>query len=417
MRDLIRSGVNADCMLAPDAVHEYAVHGAAPAVVVAPRSAAEAAAVLKLASSEGFAVECAGAGTRLREGNKARKLDVVMSSTRLRGITEYEPADLVIGVQTGTTLEAIGNTVAPYNQFLALDPPAARNATIGGTIATGAYGPLRFAHGTPRDQVLGLEVVTGDGQVMHYGGRVVKNVAGYDFVRLLVGSRGTLGFVTAVHLRLKPQPDVDHTLAIAAESFSQVADLAEAVLASGLEPVALEIYSASATRPALNARWLLHIRLQGNESAVMDAETRMHVLAGSAPVRLVSNGEWRAVAEQEAAAPVKLRIAHLPSAVRETVAVADRIAERAELVNPQLAVHAGDGIVRLLADGAGAEFARTIEAERAAFETHGGSVIVDKMPHGSEVEAFGHAEALQIMAQIKQVFDPAGILAPGRFVV
>lgn len=405
-------------MLAPEAVHDYAIHGQAPEVVLAPRSADEAAAVLKLASEENLAVECAGAGTRLRGGNKPRKLDVVLSSTRMHSVAEYEPADLVIGVQTGATLEEIGTVVAPYNQFLALDPPVSSKSTIGATIATGAYGPLRIAHGTPRDQVLGIEMVTGDGRVMHFGGRVVKNVAGYDFVRLLVGSRGTLGFVTGVNLRLKPQPEIDRTIGVEASSFAEVADLADAILASGLEPVALEIYSGSAAeRVTRTATWILLARLQGNDTAVRDAYGRVIALAGNATTRTIAAIEWRGLAEHEAAAAVKLRVANLPSTLRDTAAVALRIAQRAELINPQLAIHAGDGIVRLLADEAGAGFAETIEAERAAMSQHGGTIIIEKMPHGLEFEAFGHADGLRIMAELKKVFDPAGILAPGRFVV
>ena len=244
MRDLLRTVVNASCLLDAEAVHAYAVRGKVPAVVVAPHRAEEAAAVLKLATEQELAVECAGAGSRLAGGNTPRKIDIVMTSARMHAIAEYEPADLVIAVETGASHAQIADAVTPHNQFLALDPPVLAQSTFGATIATGAAGPLRYAHGTPRDQVLGLEIVTGDGRVLHFGGRVVKNVAGYDIVRLMVGSRGTLGFITRVHVRLKPQPEVDRTVAVRAASFGEVADVMEAALTAGLEPAALEILSA-----------------------------------------------------------------------------------------------------------------------------------------------------------------------------
>ena len=419
MRDLIRSSIGTDCLLEADAVHKYAVHGEAPGAVVAPRSTEEAAAIMKLATQEGFIVECAGAGTHLRAGNAPDKVDVVLTSARMNGIAEYEPADLVVAVQAGATFNTLSDAVSPHNQFFALDPAGEAGSTVGAAVATSAAGPLRFAHGTPRDQVLGLEIVTGDGRVLHYGGRVVKNVAGYDIVRLMVGSRGTLGFLTRINVRLKPQPEVDHTIAVSASSFAAIADITDAILAAGLDPVALEILSEpiSMAVTAQNA-WSLLLRLHGNTHAIADAHEKIAALGGSATVRELKTATWRLLAQEEAKAAVSIRIANLQSLLRETTLAALRIAQEAELSNARLAIHAGDGIVRLLADEAQA--LRTPEImrnARAAIEQAGGSLIVERAQHGMRLDAFGKAQAAGLMQQMKKVFDPAGILSPGRFVV
>src|SRR5687768_6975102 len=154
----------------------------------------------------------------VREAAVARRR-IKLSAQNMTAVSEYEPADLVISVHAGATLADIARAAAPHNQFLALDPAVDASTTIGSIVATNAAGPLRLAHGTPRDQVLGLEVVTGDGRVLEFGGKVVKNVAGYDIVRLLIGSRGALGFITRVNIRLKPSPAFDRTAILTVDSY------------------------------------------------------------------------------------------------------------------------------------------------------------------------------------------------------
>ncbi|HEX6557915.1 MAG TPA: FAD-binding oxidoreductase [Longimicrobiales bacterium] len=418
MRDLIRSVVSDECLLDAEAVHSYAVHGRAPEAVVAPRDAQEAAAVLKLASENRIPVECAGAGSRLRAGQMPRQLGIVMTSARLRGIAEYEPADLVIAVGAGTSFPQLHEAVAPHNQFLALDPSGLPRSTIGAAVATAAAGPLRYAHGTPRDQVLGLEVVTGDGRILHFGGRVVKNVAGYDLVRLMVGSRGTLGFVTRVNVRLKPQPEIDQTMALTASSFGAVAELTDAVLAASLEPAALEILSGSlAQEVSGDGPWTLLIRLHGNAEAARDAAQQIARIANGAGVRALESAAWRTLAESEAGATLNLRFANLPSLLRDTTAHALETARLAHLDDVRLAIHAGDGIVRLLADQVGQGGETALLEQRAMIEKNGGTLIVERAAPGVSMAAFGVPDALGLMTEIKKVFDPAGILGAGRFVV
>ncbi|MGQ0813788.1 MAG: FAD-binding oxidoreductase [Gemmatimonadota bacterium] len=316
----------------------------------------------------------------------------------LKLIQEYEPADLVISVGSAVTLLDINAATTPHKQFMALDPAVPAHTTIGSIVATGVAGPLRYAHGTPRDQVLGLEVVTADGHMLEFGGKVVKNVAGYDLVRLLVGSRGTLGFITRVSIRLKPLPAVDRTIALAVPSFDEAATTVAEVLSARLDPVALEIVSWPS--------WTVLIRFHGNEEAVADGIR--HVGADGMQLHN-GNDVWNALAETEARAPVNIRLANLPSLLRETAAHAIRLSERAGLERPRFAIHAGNGIVRMLADGAGANTANVLVAERALIMETGGTLRVERLP-GAQVADAIDAATLTLMRRIKHAFDPAGIL-------
>jgi glycolate oxidase FAD binding subunit len=387
-------------------------------VVVAPRTSEEAAAFMQLAAREGLAVECAGAGTRLGGGNPAARVDVVLTSAAMTAVTEYEPADLVISAMAGASLAQLAETVGPHNQFLALDPAVSTRSTVGSTVATGSAGPLRFAHGTPRDQTLGLEIVTGDGRVLHFGGRVVKNVAGYDVVRVMTGSRGTLAFITRVSMRLKPLPEADRTAVVQADSFSAIADIADAIMAAKLDPAAIEIVSEPLGRQLFGTSgWLLLARMHGNPDAVGDAVERTRTVAGAALVDVADGATcWRHLTALEAAAAVHIRFANLPSLLRDTAATALDTAELGRLDQVCVALHAGDGIVRVMAAEAVAPAAAVITDARAALAKRGGTLIVERLP-GAACDAFGQADNMKLMTGIKQVFDPAGILGGGRFVV
>ena len=345
--------------------------------VVKPHSAEEAAGLIR---------EAAASGRKLR-----------LSAERMTSVSEYEPADLVISVQAGATLGDIARATGPYNQFLALDPAVDATTSIGSIVATNAAGPLRFAHGTPRDQVLGLEVVTGDGRVLEFGGKVVKNVAGYDIVRLLIGSRGKLGFITRVNIRLKPAPALDRTAVVEVDSYGAAVDVVDAVHDARLDPVALEIVSTPS--------WRIFARFHGNALAVADGLNRMSSLGRTT---VFDGGEaWNALTRAEAAAPVNVRLANKPSAMRETIARAERLADRISSVNARYAVHAGAGIVRVLADSATASEPTLLE-ERASIAEHGGTLRVERLP-GIQVEEDVDRAALTLMHSLTRVFDPAGI--------
>jgi glycolate oxidase FAD binding subunit len=346
---------------------------------VAPRSSKEAAELVREAAATGKKIE--------------------LSARNMTAVSEYEPADLVISVQAGATLADIARTTAPHNQFLALDPAVAPATSIGSIVATNAAGPLRYAHGTPRDQVLGLEVVTGDGRVLEFGGKVVKNVAGYDIVRLLIGSRGALGFITGVNIRLKPSPAVDKTAILSAASYEAAVDIVDAVHEAGLDPVALEIISTP--------HWLVLARFHGNAEAVADGIARMSALGQA----MTTDGaqQWNALAEAEAAVPVNVRLANVPSRLRDTIGRSHQVAERLGFASARYAVHAGSGIVRILAQEAPRDGAEAgLREMRSAIIEHGGSLRVERMP-GVDVQEEFDQVTFSLMQSLTRIFDPAGV--------
>ncbi len=394
----------------------FAMHDVTPGAVIEPRSAEEAAAIMKLAVEKQWRVECVGAGTQAY-GNRRTRADIVISTRALTKVVEYEAADLVIGVQAGMTLHKLERATRRNSQFLALDPATHEHSTIGGVIAAGRSGPLRYAHGTPRDHVLGLQVVTGDGRILDLGGRVVKNVAGYDLVRLMVGSAGTLGLITSAYLRLKPVPQVDESLTVTAPDVDLLIDLMQQIVHENLEAGAIELLGPNdAGEP-----WTLVVRLSGSPDAVADATARINALSSGLPAAMkpVTDEVWQAMQLAELNAHTTIRLADLPARLSSTLQLAQKVVARA-VAPAQLIAHAADGIVRLYLGAANAEnVAFAIGEARSVMSVSGGSVVV----HSREAElmrradAFGAVGATQpLMARLKHIFDPAGILAPGRFV-
>ncbi len=251
----------------------WAVGGAAPLGVATPASVEELRAVLAGATDAGVGV--VPLGGRTDPGCEAPAGPfVVLSTRRLTGIEDYEPADLTVTAAAGTTLADLQRALTEQGQWLPVDPPAVRDRTLGGLVATGAAGPLGTTYGAPRDHVLGLTLVTGDGRVLRLGGRVMKNVAGFDLVKLVVGSRGTLGVVVSATVRLFPRPEEDRALIVRAERPGELIPLARAVATSPVVPA-----SAVLVAPGSGGGGALVVRLQGAPAAV-DSDQR-RILAGS----------------------------------------------------------------------------------------------------------------------------------------
>src|SRR5919202_2765316 len=188
------------------------IDGFSPAETVSPATAEEVAAALKAADDAGQAVAPVGGGTQLDLGMPPRRLDRIIETTGLDRVVEYEPADLTVTVEAGLRFADLQKTLSEQGQMLAFDPPAAPEATIGGLVATNASGPLRFAHGSARDLVIGTRVANPDGALTRAGGRVVKNVAGYDLNKLYVGGLGTLGVIVELSFKLAPIPPASATV-------------------------------------------------------------------------------------------------------------------------------------------------------------------------------------------------------------
>ena len=247
------------------------------------------------AASRGQALRITGAGTWLDAGGRVQREPVPLPLADLTGVVEYTPGDLTLTARAGTTLAEIARVTGAERQWLALDPHGSDEGTIGATIATASWGPLAHAFGSPRDTVLGLEAVTGEGTIIRSGGRVVKNVAGFDITRLLTGAWGTLGVITEVSVRLRAMPECEETIAIAArdDSAAALTNLFARVRAAAAAPWALELVSpALAATLGVAVHTVLLARIGGNETSV---RAQRAALAAVGSTTTVPDSVWAAL--------------------------------------------------------------------------------------------------------------------------
>ncbi len=429
VRERIAASIGQDAVLPNDAAAAYQTSDKQPVIVVAPVNTEAAAATLALCSTEGWTVECAGAGTWLRPHRvPAEPAHVIVSTRRIAGINEYEPADLTIGSRAGTQIADLRWETAARGQALPLDPPSAPAATLGAVLAMGQAGPLLATHGTPRDQVLGIEVVTGDGRMLRFGGRVVKNVAGYDIVRLLIGSQGTLGLITAAHLRLRGLPERDSTLLAQAATMQPLLDVIPAIAA--LEPAALEIVHGVAADPA---DWILLTRFRGNVDGVEESVRRFQAILphGRRLNPQQASAQWARLEAEERDANLLVRIRITPAAIADAITTALELAGPVDSLAAHwtLAAHATDGTVRLARcsrnDGGNgldaadcARFAEEATRLRRRLAEDGGTLHLPVAPAAMPADFDPvpiPAELQPLMRRIHDAFDPAGILRGATF--
>jgi glycolate oxidase FAD binding subunit len=328
------------------------------------------------------------------------------------GIVEYEPGDLTITVRAGTTLDDIARATEANGQWLTLDPYGdPTRATIGATIATASYGPLAHHFGTPRDIVLGVEFVTGAGDIVRGGGRVVKNVAGFDLTRLFTGSWGTIGALTEATLRLRALPAVHATLAIdVGSSEGNVEQMRLALRQLPFVPLAAQLIDGSYARSlsVSDRADILLVRLGGNEQAV--AAQREQLRSVGEPRDLAAS-VWRRLQIADPVDATVLRVSRLPSAFAHTWRDARRLVERW----PGAVCHGdpGRGVVRAVLPGR----ADTTDAGlRAALDLpFDGTRLYERLPAALWASLAPSAMHGAIDRGIKLAFDPHHILNPGIF--
>ena len=406
-------------------------------LLISPGSVAEVCEVMKLASSEGWAVVPAGAMTWLDAGNSLERVNLVLSTKRLSRIIEHEPADLVAIAEAGAGLNSFNDTLAQNGQWLPLDPPDDGRATIGGVVATGLGGAQEFGYGAPRRHVIGMKVVLADGSLIKVGGRVVKNVAGYDLCKLFTGNYGTLGVIVEVNFKLRPLPFKTSTTMAWGNREDLLAG-AKRVIDSRLFPVAVELLSP---RLGYEAEWsdggrhLLLIRFAGSLSAVNE-QTRvtgelLKEKDGSKPGPLVPSDVilWSNLASFPLQFPQDLvwRVGLRPQDVASFLNRLDQAPFPNQPSESMWQAGIGDGHIRVVdrlqhADNDTEEFQKRcvgrIEELRALAEGFGGTLVIEQAP--AEIKARANAwgrfgSSAGLMQRVKQELDPAGILSPGRF--
>jgi len=414
----------------------YVLDGRAPEAVVLPGSKEEVAAVLLAAGAADLPVTPWGGGTKMGIGAPPQRLGLVLGLKRLNRLLEHEPGDLTATAQAGMTLGALQRELGTRGQWLSLDPAHADEATLGGIVSSNAAGPRRHLYGACRDLVIGLTVVTAAGTLVKGGGKVVKNVAGYDLPKLFVGAFGTLGVIVEATVKLRPRPDVDRMVVARFASLKEAGSAARAVMGSDLLPSALDLVDGETLRAlelggpdgaalligvdgiAEQVHWQCTevermLRLQGLVDArVLDADAR--------------DAAWRARGElgrgafPETAAVMRWVV--LPAQVADVMEKGMGVALRAGLA-VALAAHAGVGVVEaVLAGGEGADATKVSDVLiewRTLVRAAGGQALVESAPLAikERVPVWDDlGPALRIMQRIKSQLDPSGLLNPGRFV-
>lgn len=403
----------------------YAVDGIVPQAVALPGTVEEVAEVMRLAHHEGAAVIPWGGGTAMGLGNLPRRYDIALSLTRLNAVVEHEPADLTATVLAGRTLADFQVHLSSVGQFLPLDPPSPLEATIGGILAANASGPSRHAHGTARDLVLGLRFVQADGRVIKAGGKVVKNVAGYDMCRLLIGSLGTLGVIVEACFRLTPLPAAQQTLAVAVDTAQEAYHLAGR--AAGLSLRAVELLNAAAARdleglPAMpDGGFVLLLAAAGPPAAVERTREGLAALASPTVIEGAATGLWQAVGRLTQPPPgdIVAKASVLPSRAPALIERIETIGHEASRP-PRIACHLTVGVVYSAWPSAEEPEGdlRLATSLRQAAESLGGTSVVEAAPTAlkERLDVWGEpGPDFSLMRQMKEQFDPQGIINPGRF--
>ena len=255
----------------PDQLKVYAVDGVMPKVVVNPGSAEEVSKVLMYANAEKLAVVPRGNGSMMAAGGIPPKMDIVLSLLRLNRITDNDVANLSLSVEAGMTLAQVQKKLANGGKgsFVPLDPPHTEKATLGGIIATNASGPKRYLYGTARDLMLGLKAVSPNGDIVSFGGKTMKNVSGYDMIKLLIGSWGSLGIITEITTKVLPLPEASATVLATFDNLAAVGPYIRKIVHSVLLPSAIELINGKAAeRLDEKANYLLAFSLEGVVEAV-----------------------------------------------------------------------------------------------------------------------------------------------------
>lgn len=410
----------------------FAIDGREPQEVIFPETIAHVATVVRTAHERQLAVAPLGCGAFLHVGGVPRRYTLALPLSRLNKLVDYQPTDMTVTVEAGMSLAQLQQILGEHGQWLPLDPPLPERATVGGIIAANLSGPVRLSQGTIRDFLIGLKVVQSDGTVVKGGGRVVKNVAGYDLPRLYCGSFGTLGVIVEATFKVRPRPETQTLLSLSFASPEEAMEFVLRVLACELQPFFLELTNCDflGERASGDGPYRLFLSFAGIAEEVAYQRDRLRALVESPNAVLE---EW--IGENAQAlgrllrdfplggeAALRCKVSLLPTHVAR---FCRDLEEEAALrgLSAQLCAHAGNGIIAtrfLSAHGGPAEKVLSlVDWLRITAKKLNGYVIVETIdPKLKErVDVWGHiGSAFPLMKKLKETLDPHGILNPGRFV-
>lgn len=441
----LNESIGADHVSAdPVTTARYAIGGQSPDLVAAPGTVAELSTLMAAAHSARALVTPWGGGTRQAQGGPLRRDAarpwIVVRTVRLNRVIEHEPADLTIMVEAGMTLGALAAHLQPHGQMLPIDAPRPTQTTLGGTIATGADGPRRLGYGTLRDLLLGVSVVEPSGRVSKAGGSVVKNVSGYDLMKLYLGSFGSLAIIVGASFKLLPRPRAAATVWCGFATHAAAFQLVEALHASQLNPVAVEyLAGVGVWRPAADefgsgqpadGPFYMAMLSEGLPAAVerhvRDA-THMATTAGASSVETLEGEQqellWRQINDlpqtvDVAEGAMVLRLSCLPGDLDQALQTASGLAAQHDLAL-LVAARALSGVAYLRLQAPAGDIRGLRAWHQALLSDYPHLVTLACPPElGAELALWGRAPAgLSVMQRIKREFDPQGMLNPGRFAV
>ncbi len=395
-RSAVTPGTQIDCIASPNAQEELAE-------------------VIACAYRNRWQILPTGNGSKLGWGGVAKNIDLVVSTSRLNRLVEHAVGDLTVTAEAGMKFCDLQAILAKEGQFIALDPAYPQDATLGGIVATADAGSLRQRYGGVRDMLLGLSFVRFDGQIAKAGGRVVKNVAGYDLMKLFTGSYGTLGIISQVTFRVYPIPDASQTVVLTGTA-DNIAQAAKTLLGSALTPTAIDLLSSGF---GIGEGMALVTRFQSVEASVKEQSARLlevgqHLgLKGSSYGGNDESNLWQKLGEQMQGDATKggisCKIGVLPTAAIATLSLVDKM-------NAIALIHAGSGLGVLRLDSIDKE---AVGRVREHCQSHGGFLTVLEAPVAfkQQFDVWGYSgNALDLMRKIKQQFDPVNMFSPCRFV-
>ena len=413
--DAVRTALASACGDVTDATSADAVDGVPARLVARPGSTPETGELLRAAASFGLTVVARGRGTKMAWGRPPERVDLVVDMSRMSAVLDHAAGDLIVDTQAGALLSEVQQTVSSAGQRLALDEPVP-GSSIGGMLAVNGSGPGRVGVGTARDLLIGCTVVRADGVIAKAGGRVVKNVAGYDLGKLVIGSFGTLAVITEAVFRLHPVPPARRWVTVPFATAADAGRLVQSVVHAQVVPSAVEVEWRS------HGAGTVGVLLGGTAAGVESrTATTLALLGDGAEAAEEPPPGWGVLPWREDAdrPGTGLKLTCALSGLAPVLDAAHRAAADAG-VTLTVRGSGGAGVLygALPADAPVAAVAAVVARTRAVCTEHGGALVVLESPAGvqAEVDTWGPVPAIDLMRRVKQQFDPERRLAPGRFV-
>jgi glycolate oxidase FAD binding subunit len=408
----------------------FAVDGKVPREVWRVETEEQLSEALRTAYSDSLAVIPLGSGTKRHIGLPPVRYDVALSLRSLHGIVEYSPDDLVVIVRAGTTLAELQKVLSERNQFLPIDPPLPEQATIGGIVASAMAGPIRCLYGAVREHLLGVKVAQPDGTITRFGGKVVKNVAGYDVTKLYVGSFGTLGVIVEAAFKVRPLPEKQATLPLWGDKLKAVETFLSRLVLTDISPAFAELLNAAVMEQigltgllAQEEPYCLLLGFDGFKEELDWWLAESQRLATETGLK-AGPAIWD---EAKMELRAKVRDAHAGEndvLVLKALVPSSEICAFAQLAQEVLGEQAGiiahslNGIVRtMVSQMSDKEPTDLVQTLLNWAVQKGGNLVVEKAPveWKAKLPVWGHqTEAWQLMRRLKKTLDPLNILSPGR---